>query len=650
MSRDIFFQPIKELSEHFVRTAHQPQDWVESSVDVRDTHGRQYLGVTISQQVRTISFIIILATLGIFFFKSAQLQVVQGQGLFALSQKNKLREYIIPAHRGTIFDRNGRRLVSNAADFAVMLDPKGLPSNSDKRTEILDLISKKLTIDTHEIENAISNAAAAGGTALLRDNVSREDTLLLTAAFAGVAGVEIVPEEIRNYELGSVKSLAHILGYTGRITRDEFDKNRDTYFLNDKIGKDGVELSYEQELRGVFGKKQVEIDALGNPHDVVGELKARDGSNLILTIDYAMQKEAEEFLSETLDLFGKKKGVVIVTDPRNGEILAYVNLPAYDNNIFSKGISQQEYAALLNDPDRPLFARGLRGDYPSGSTIKMLVAGAALAEGIITPTTSVVSSGGIRIGQWLFPDWKAGGHGRTNVIKALAESVNTFFYYIGGGYDNFEGLGVDRLVAYFEKFGIGSKTGIDLPNEAVGFVPSPEWKLKKKGERWYIGDTYHIAIGQGDVLVAPLQVNLYTAYFANGGKNYIPHVVKRIEGAGLPEKNREIIPRVYRSDVLPPDATETVRQGLREAVMSGSARRLSLLPIEAAGKTGTAQWSTDKAPHAWFTGWAPFNDPRLVITVLIEEGEEGSKSAILAAYNFLSWYYRDYLPLLDKAP
>lgn len=647
MSRDLFFQPEKHTTELYAHTG-RPQEWVESSVDVREDSRGQFLGVTISARLRTVAFIIIIATLGGFFVRSAQLQIVQGKGFFDIAQNNRLREYIIPAHRGTIFDRNGRRLVSNAANFSVYAHPKELPRDSQARSELFQKLSEHLGVEASNIESKVSEAASAGSMALLQEHLSRDETLILTAVFAGLAGIEIIPEEVRNYEIGSARSLSHILGYTGRITREEFDKNRETYFLNDSIGKDGVELSYESHLRGMYGKKQVEIDALGNPHDIVAEMKARDGSNLVLTIDHELQKKAEEYLAATLQTYGKKRGVFILSDPRNGEILAFVNLPAYDNNQFSKGITQDEYAALLNDPDRPLFPRGLRGDYPSGSTIKMLVAAAALSEEIITPTTSVLSAGGIRIGQWFFPDWKASGHGRTNVIKALAESVNTFFYYIGGGYDKFEGLGVEKLTSYFQKFGIGTPTGIDLPSEARGFVPSPSWKLEKKGEPWYIGDTYHIAIGQGDVLVAPLQVNLYTSYFANSGKNFVPHIVKRIQQTDSVESNKEIAPSIYKQDILPMDAVQTVRQGLREAVLSGSARRLSLLPVTAAGKTGTAQWSAGKDPHAWFTGWTPFDDPRLVVTVLVEEGEEGSKSAIHAAYDFLSWYYHEYVPRLDK--
>jgi penicillin-binding protein 2 len=215
-------------------------------------------------------------------------------------------------------------------------------------------------------------------------------------------------------------------------------------------------------------------------------------------------------------------------DPNNGEIIAMISLPSYDNNVFARGISKDEYQALLTNPDRPLYSRAISGEFPSGSTVKPVMVAAGLDSGIITDQTSFLSNGGLRISQWYFPDWKFGGHGQTNARKAIAESVNTYFYYLGGGYQDFQGLGIDRMMNYFKMFGLGNQTGIDLPNEASGFLPSKEWKEEVKNEKWYIGDTYHVAIGQGDLLATPLQVANYTAFFANGGKFYRPHLLKSI--------------------------------------------------------------------------------------------------------------------------
>jgi penicillin-binding protein 2 len=264
--------------------------------------------------------------------------------------------------------------------------------------------------------------------------------------------------------------------------------------------------------------------------------------------------------------------------------------------------------------------------------VKPAIAAAALAEGIITPNTTVQSSGGIRVGTTFFPDWKAGGHGLTNVRKAIALSVNTFFYTVGGGYGNFIGLGVDRLTMWLRNFGLGKKTGLDIPGESSGFVPSKEWKERTKGERWYVGDTYNLSIGQGDLLVTPLQVALWTAEIANGGFSIVPHVVGRIGN-----DDKVFIATSTHSPVAIVNSSiiQVVQQGMRDNVMYGSGRSLSTLSFSASGKTGTAQWRNDKPNHAWFTSYAPSESPEIVVTVLLEEGIEGSLTAVPIAKKIL---------------
>jgi penicillin-binding protein 2 len=281
--------------------------------------------------------------------------------------------------------------------------------------------------------------------------------------------------------------------------------------------------------------------------------------------------------------------------------------------------------------------RALSGTYPSGSTIKPMIAAAALEEGIINQNTTFLSTGGIYYDKWFFPDWKAGGHGLTNVRRALAESINTFFYIIGGGYKDFNGLGVEKMKKYVELFGLGNKLGIDLPSEAPGLIPDQEWKEKVKKEEWYIGDTYHFAIGQGDVLVTPLQMAFATSVFANGGTLYSPHVVKEIiSDVSGPTF---VKPQVIRENFIDKKNIEIVRQGLRQAVTSGSATKLQNLKVSSAGKTGTAEGATGRPPHAWFTGFAPYFDSEIVITVLVEEGGEGSGIAQDVSFEFLNWYF-----------
>ena len=272
--------------------------------------------------------------------------------------------------------------------------------------------------------------------------------------------------------------------------------------------------------------------------------------------------------------------------------------------------------------------------------MKPLVALAALEEGVATPNTTVSSNGGIRIGQWFYPDWKGGGHGITNVYKAIAESVNTYFYIVSGGFEDMKGLGVDRLKQYYERFGLGKITGIDMPGEGKGFVPNPDWKEKTKGEPWYIGDTYHLGIGQGDLSVTPLQIHMTTAYFANGGYDMTPHVVLATENGDTKERHVVVFPQ-HVQGIGSEKNIAVVRNALHQTVLSesGSARMLQSLPVSAAGKTGTAQWSLDKHPHVWFTGWAPFDKPEVAITVLLEEGEDPSLPAVQISRSILSWYF-----------
>jgi len=296
----------------------------------------------------------------------------------------------------------------------------------------------------------------------------------------------------------------------------------------------------------------------------------------------------------------------------------------------------EEFNQIYNDRQKPLFFRTIAGGYPSGSIIKPVIATAALEENIITPLTMILSTGGISYGSWFFADWKSGGHGMTNAIKALAESVNTFFYYVGGGYGNFKGLGPERIDKWLERFGIGKITGIDLFGENAGFVPTPQWKQSVHHEPWYPGDTYNLSIGQGDLLVTPLQVANYTSAIANNGTLYQPYLVKKIV---QPDNQTisEIVPKILSSHLASSSSLEVVREGMRAAVTSGSARSLADLPIAVAGKTGTAQVE-GKSPHAWFTCFAPYDHPQIVLTILVENGVEGSAAAAPVAKEVLNWW------------
>ena len=433
-------------------------------------------------------------------------------------------------------------------------------------------------------------------------------------------------------------SLAHVLGYVGKLNPEELKKYyTDGYLPTDSIGKSGIEKNYETLLRGVPGKRRLQVNAGGKDQAIIAETPAIPGTHVQLAIDLELQQELERVMRNILAQKNKTRAAGVAINPQTGAVLALVSLPGFDNNDFSGGISSEAYRAYLENPDNPLFNRAIGGTYPSGSNLKPAIAAAALEEGVIDENTSFLSNGGLRVGPWFFPDWKAGGHGQTDVAWSIAWSVNTFYYYIGGGFGNFHGLGVERITAYLRRFGFGTELGIDLPGEQSGFVPSRAWKEQVKKEPWYIGDTYNLSIGQGDFLTTPLQIANMTAAIANGGTLYRPQVI----GAQIDPITKEKTPStpiVLRPQVVSARTIAAVQKGMRDCVEVGSCRQLKKLNIRAGGKTGTAQWNASKENHAWFTSYAPAEKPTIALTILVEEGIEGSTISTPIAYEFYKWW------------
>lgn len=623
-------------------------EWVEESMSLDSSDhlkrkDKDFLGVVVSSKKLNLFLLLIFAGLFILLGQAGYLQIFKGKYYREMAEGNRIRLERSKAERGIIYDRNLKLLVKNVPNFSLIVTPADLPKDKDKRTQIINRLAEIVGDDSNKIVQTIDQNSHSYQPLILKENLDYEKAIQIEIESENMSGVKLeigVRREYLNEANDGQKalSLSHILGYEGKITKEEIeaDKSKE-YFSTDYIGKTGVESYYEDVLKGKDGKKQIEVDALGKEKKVIAVADPQKGNNLVLTIDFDLQEKLEQILNEHLKTNGKARGTAVVLDPETGEILALVGLPSFDNNIFARGISEEEYHSLINDSNQPLFMRALSGTYPSGSTIKPMIAAAALEEGIINQNTTFLSTGGIYYDKWFFPDWKAGGHGLTNVRRALAESINTFFYIIGGGYKDFNGLGAEKMKKYVELFGLGNKLGIDLPSEAQGLIPNREWKEKVKKEEWYIGDTYHFAIGQGDVLVTPLQIAFATSVFANGGTLYLPHVVKEIisdvRGPTF------VKPRVIRENFIDKKNIEIVRQGLRQAVTSGSAAKLQNLKVSSAGKTGTAEGATGRPPHAWFTGFAPYLDPEVVITVLVEEGGEGSGIAQDVSFEFLDWYF-----------
>ena len=633
--------------------------WVEQSVffdapqgkQVVVPHSDQFVGSSFTRKKAFYGFLSLTLFLCILVGKIMYMQIIMGDTYLAQAERNRQRIIPIQAERGIIYDRNGIQLTENIPNFSLAVTPQDLSSTPAERTTLVNRIAEVTGEEAETIAALLHEYGSYSYESIvILENLDYETALQLQIAAADLPGIHIVRSSKRLYiepdqlagdtPATSTISLSHTLGYLGKLNREELDDlYTKGYLPSDYIGKTGVEQSYEHILRGEYGRKRTEVDALGKYRITIAEQPPTPGSHLVLSIDLSMQQELQRIMQKYMQQATLQRAAAVAVDPDNGEILALISLPAFDNNDFSGGISQETYNTYIKNPDAPLFHRAIGGTYPSGSVIKPAIAAAALEEGIITPKTSFLSTGGIRVGQWFFPDWQAGGHGTTNIRHSLAQSVNTFYYYIGGGFNTFEGLGVEKIVQYLEKFGFSKKLSIDIPGEATGFLPSKEWKEETKGEQWYIGDTYNLSIGQGDLLVTPLQIALMTATIANNGTLYRPHIAQKIIDP-ISKEETPIENTPIREDFIHPEHLQTVRAGMRDCVTYGSCLRLSLLPFSAAGKTGTAQWNNNKQPHAWCTSFAPYEDPEIVLTILIEEGEGGSKIAAPIAHEFYNWWGR----------
>ncbi len=553
------------------------------------------------------------------------MQGLQRETYAALAERNRLRSESVVPSRGIIRDRRGVVLAENVPTFDVTVTPVDLPADQSGRRDLLGRLARVTGMSIADFEQDLASSTAPERRMVLVRDVPYETAVALRIGLADAPAFEIKSGSKRLYPLSrEMPSLSHVLGYVGRISADELADEFKGRRPTDMVGKTGVEAFYENALYGEPGERVTEVDAQGREKRTVKQVAPVPGDELKLALDADLQRATENALKQGLDKAKVERGVAIAMDPRDGSVLAIASWPAYDNNIFSGRVSSTVYGALLKDENKPLLARAWAGVYPSGSTIKPVYAAAALAEGVITAHASVLSTGGIRIGSSFFPDWKAGGHGMTDVRKAIAWSVNTFFYTVCGGTDSFKGLGIERMVVWLQKFGLGRRLGLDMPGELPGFVPSPTWKMEKKGERWYVGDSYNVSIGQGDLLVTPLQIAETTAVIANGGFAVRPHLAMATTTLG--------------ERIVPQAAVKVVQAGMRDTVIYGSGRALADMPFAVAGKTGTAQWRNDKANHAWFTAYAPADNPQVVVTVLLEEGVEGSSTAVpVAREMFLAW-------------
>lgn len=570
----------------------------------------------------------------IFFVRLWYLQVIKEQEFRLLSEHNRIRLIKIPAVRGMIMDRAGRVMADNRPSFNVLVTPEDV----DDLQGLTNTLAPVLDLSPDEIAHTLKDRDRPPfqPVAIKRD-VSWEELSFIKNHRLDLPGVEIQIVPIRTYPYDTVA--AHVLGFVGEINRDELRK-RKGYQMGDWIGKSGVELMWEEYLRGIDGGRQVEVDAVGKELRVLKEVPPVAGNQLYLTIDLDLQQYGEQLL-------GKRAGAIIAMDPLTGEVLAFCSSPPFRPALFAEGISAQEWEQLVSDPLHPLQNRGIQGLYAPGSVFKIVTAAAGLEEGVIRPHTFFNCTGIHYVGRRGYQCWRSGGHGAVRFYRGLVESCDVYFYNVG------ERLGVKKLSRYAEGFGLGRPTGIDLPDEKGGLVPTEDWKQERFGERWYAGETVSLAIGQSYLLVTPLQLLTLISAVANGGTVIKPLIAKRVED--LDNKILEEYPTKEISKV--PISSETLGE-LREALLgvvkedSGTGRAARVEGLEIAGKTGTAQviglqgggrqqtqeMTYQFRDHAWFVAYVPADTPFAVV-VLVEHGGHGGSAAAPLAREMIKRYF-----------
>jgi penicillin-binding protein 2 len=533
------------------------------------------------------------------------LQIANGTEYAALSTANRTVEEPIPAPRGLIYDRGGRLLVSNVPTFAVKVRPADLPNSL--RDTVVTRLAALLKMDASEIHSTIDgNPGSAFDLVRVAQDVDQATANLISEAGFQLPGVVVVVEARREYTDGPL--YAQLLGYTGPVSAEELPDLRDAgYQPDDLIGKVGVEREYETELRGIYGAESVERDATGRRTQVLQTVRdAEPGASLTLTIDTQAQKDAEKALRWAMKKIGMTRGVVIAMNPQTGEILAMVSLPTYDNNLFSRGISAADFTELLEDKDKPLINHAVQAHYAPGSTYKLVTGTGGLADKEISPSTRVMTKAFLTLGSTKFYEWNRRGWGPCDIYCGFGHSSDTFFYQIAGM------LGSDRLGYWANQYGFGEPTGVDLPGEVSGIVPTNEWKQDALGAPMFAGETYQAGIGQGYDAVTPLQlINAYAA-LANGGTLYQPQIVREVVG---PDGNviRPFEPKVLHELDVKDSVLRVMRNAARETVTLRHTYNLVDLPIKIAGKSGTAEFGTPDAkgrlPYSsWFVGFTP-GDP-----------------------------------------
>jgi penicillin-binding protein 2 len=580
-----------------------------------------------------------LAAFVVLFIRLIYLQAIMGDEFRRLSLNNSIRLQNIDPPRGRIYDRNGDLLVDNRPSFDVNITIK----DAAPLQHTLEKLSQHLQTPAELLLSQIkqTKGASAYTPRLLKQDVGRDTLAAIEVNKFDLPGVSVDVNLRRHYI--HERMAAHLIGYLSEISPTELKSGSyPDCRSGDLIGKFGAEKGYENLLRGKRGGRQVEVNANGLVMRILKTVEAEPGHNVYLTTDQQLQHRTETLLEGVV-------GAAVAIEPDTGQILALASSPSFDQNFFVGGITHDQWDSLVSNPFRPMSNRAIQGEYPPGSTYKIITALAGLEEGVIDDQTTLNCPGYYRFGNRVYRCWLKGGHGKVDIIKAVEESCDVFFYQVG------DRLGVDRLAWYAKAFGLGSPTGIFLDQEAHGLIPTAAWKQKRTGIPWQKGETLSVAIGQGFNLATPLQMAVLAAAVANGGNRYQPMILDRIQSADgeVLQKNE---PRLTGKLPISPANLDLVKLGLWKVVNGekGTARGSRLADIDLSGKTGTSQVVSRKEDetlaeedipihlraHAWFVAYAPSEQPTIAVAVVVEHGEHGSGAAAPIAREMIKTYLR----------
>ncbi len=636
---------IKKLTKEYIEPNEIFLDSLAKKKEEELNISEKKIEVPLSYKLLKSFFAFSFFLLFVLFLRTIQFPVFENKELLAKSNRNKFVSNSLESYRGVIYDSKGKQLVFNKLSFDLIVDKKKLFETEKEKNDTLKMLSEIFNLSEKELEEKINKED--GEKIVLFKNIDSQSLIKLKPKILDFKSLEIKVKSIRNYSDGPVFS--HILGYMGQINKEELE-NFNEYSLFDSIGKSGLEKFYESILREKQGKIQVEKDAYGNILSEKVISTPQSGKSLVLYLDADLQKKITEEMEKMLKEVNGKKGAAVAIDPRTGGVLSLVSFPLFDNNIFTQEDNKDLVKNILEDKNNPLFNRAVSAQYPTGSIIKPLISSAALEEKIISPEKKINCQGKITIlnpynpeKETIKKDWTT--HGLTDMRKAIAESCNVYFYTIGGGYKDQIGLGPTKIKKYLELFGWGNKTGIDIFSESKGFIPTPQWKKEFKGENWYNGDTYNLSIGQGDILITPLQVALSYSAIANNGILFKPLIVKEIidENKNIIQENK---PQIIRENFIDKENLKVVREGMRMTVTAenaplASAPSLNDLPVKVAAKTGTAETGKNNYLHKWITVFAPYDNPEIVLTIVIEDIPDTQPTTIPIAKEVLNWYFKE---------